>query len=275
MGKPLDDDKEMTYDGLNYDVRKTKSLSAPYDLILSFYLNTQYSSNPIIVEYSRKEGVWDLKNVITKNENVHQAVGYFMILNGLRTFESNSAKDSIKTKKNSIGKEDSKIKAKDNSGSFPLERGSWKVQKFETKKNGEAGAYFDGENIKILIFKNPGMDNASIRIILQGDQKLIENDILLFFFDNVLPAMPILNYSNYEVDHEYWGNIHVESMGNTQITTTLLKANDYIITKIKKSNELFIMGGTEYDISTGRGYAIRYRIPLKNSTNTINKAFSM
>ena len=166
--------------------------------------------------------------------------------------------------------------SKEKKNNFQREKGVWKVQKFKTSKTGKAGAYFDGENIKILIYKKPEAHHISIKLILQGDQKLLkENNMIIFFFDGFLPPMPIKEYSNFQVDFRYWNTLKPFTIRNTQMTTATLSASELNIDKIKKSNELFIMGGSEIDISNRKGYAIRYRISLKNFAKVIDEALSM
>jgi hypothetical protein len=272
MGKPLDDDKEMTYDGLNYDVRKTNSLSAPYDLILSFYLNTQHSSLPIIVEYSRKEGVWDLKNVIAKDEHARKAVGYSIILNGLLTFESNSDRDSIKTRKKGDLSEDHLQQAKIKP--VKIENGTWKVTKFETKVSGDAGASFDGENIKLILYKRPTENKHEIKIITQGEQSWskVSNDINLIAFSYTRPD-PLVAFSNYPFSQlTVWSNIKFDLRDKYKIGSVALKINKSDIQKLKQNKELYILGWSKTDNIEDKGYSFVFRIPLKGSHKTIDEA---
>jgi uncharacterized protein (TIGR02145 family) len=164
-----------------------------------------------------------------------------------------------------------------NSGSIPLEDGIWKVNKFETKeKSGDAGAYFDGENIKLILYKRPNERKHEMGIITQGEQSWnkISNDINLIAFSYTYPD-PSIAFSNYSDSQlTIWRNVKIEFVDEYMMGTIVLKIEETDINKLKQKKEIYILGWSKKDVIEDKGYSFVFRIPLKGSSKTINEALS-
>jgi TPR repeat protein len=172
-------------------------------------------------------------------------------------------------------KETSKNQVNDYSVSIPSEDGIWKVNKFETKeKSGDAGAYFDGEKIKLILYKRPTENKHEIKIITQGDQSWskVSNDINLIAFSYTRPD-PLVAFSNYPFSQlTVWSNIKFDLRDKYKIGSVALKINKSDIQKLKQNKELYILGWSKTDNIEEKGYSFVFRIPLKESSKTINEA---
>jgi hypothetical protein len=164
-------------------------------------------------------------------------------------------------------------KIKGDCNSFKLEDGSWKVSKFQTKETGDAGAYFDGKNYKLLIYKRPKENNFEIKIIAQGERswKNFSNNINLIAFSYTCPD-PSVSFSNYSASQvNTWHDINTEIINNS-IAVIVLKLDDTDIQKLKMNKELYILGWSKAALNENKGFSFVSRIPLKGSSKTIKEA---
>ena len=169
------------------------------------------------------------------------------------------------------------VLAKKNLISVEPEQGRWKVRKF---KNGITGACFESHRVLIIVFRKPGVDETSIKLVFkkrkavsnpQTSQKdsftsnlLVQGDTICFAFDSVLPS---------GTKSHRWDNILVQTipLGNMTITTTSLAASPTVLKRMKGSRQLFIFAGTAEDIDVFK-FAIILRIPLNGALDAIVKS---
>jgi len=81
------------------------------------------------------------------------------------------------------------VLAKKNMISIEPEQGQWEVRKF---KNGNSGACFESQHVLIIVFRRPGADKTSIRLVVKKGKPvsnpLVQGDTIRFSFDSMLPS---------------------------------------------------------------------------------------